>query len=87
MSIGPHLHYNVYLHTEPEALFRLSITHARILGGCQVFREIADDCIKCKRDQKNIIEQLMGPLTDSQISISPIFYSCYMDMWGPIKIF
>ena len=87
MSIGLHLHYNVYLHIEPEALFRQSITHARILGGCQLFREIADDCIKCKRYQKKIIEQLMGPLADSEITISPIFYYCYVDMWGLIKIF
>ena len=80
MSIGLHLHYNVYLHIEPEALFRQSIMHARILGGCQLFKEIADHGINCKRNQKKIIEQLMGPLTDSQITISHIFYYCYMDI-------
>ena len=29
----------------------------------------------------------MGHLMDLQITISPIFYYCYVDMWGPIKIF
>jgi len=64
MSIGLHLHYSVFPHSEPEALLRLSNTHVMILGGCQLLKKIASDCIKCKKDQKKIIKQLMGPLAD-----------------------
>ena len=29
----------------------------------------------------------MGPLTDNQLSISPVFYVTLVDLWGPIKCF
>ena len=29
----------------------------------------------------------MGPLADTQLLISPIFYFTYLDMWGPISVF
>ena len=29
----------------------------------------------------------MGPLSDHQLSISPVFYVTLCDMWGPFKIF
>ena len=36
---------------------------------------------------KKCIKQLMGPLADSQINISPIFYATYVDLYGPLTIF
>ena len=37
--------------------------------------------------RKRYCEQLMGPLSSSQISISPIFYFVTVDMWGPILMY
>ena len=29
----------------------------------------------------------MGPLSDSQLTISPVFYVTLVDLWGPVKCF
>ena len=29
----------------------------------------------------------MGPLADSQVTISPVFYCCLVDLWGPITAY
>ena len=37
--------------------------------------------------QQKYVRQLMGPLSDTQLCISPIFYVTYIDMWGPLAIY
>ena len=29
----------------------------------------------------------MGPLSQNQLCISPIFYFTYIDMWGPLSVY
>ena len=87
VSIAMHIHYNTCKHKGVESTYRLSLQHARILQGKQVFKEIADDCIYCKKLRQKYVRQLMGPFSDTQLSISPIFYFCYLDMWGPLTIY
>ena len=81
-----HLHYNVVQHRGTETVFRMSLQHARIVGGKQLFKEVSDDCVYCKRLRLKYVKQLMGPLADTQLTISPIFYFTYLDMWGPITV-
>ena len=87
VSIALHIHYNVNKHRGSESTFRMSLNHARILQGRQLFKEISDDCIYCKKLRLKYVKQLMGPLSDSQLCISPIFYFTYIDMWGPITVY
>ena len=87
ISIAMHVHYNTCKHKGVESTYRLSLQHARILQGKQVFKEVADDCIYCKKLRQKYVRQLMGPFSDTQLSISPIFYFCYLDMWGPLTIY
>ena len=87
ISIGLHLHYNVSKHKGVESTFRLSLQHARILQVKQLFREVVKDCVFCKKLKYKYVKQLMGPYSDTQLSISPIFYAPYLDMWGPLKIY
>ena len=87
ISLALHMHYNVNKHRGTETTFRLSLQHARILQGRQLFKEVADDCIFCKKLRLRYTKQLMGPLAESQLSISPIFYFTLIDMWGPIKLY
>ena len=49
VSIAMHIHYNTCKHKGVESTYRLSLQHARILQGKQVFKEVADDCIYCKK--------------------------------------
>ena len=87
MSIALHMHYNVSKHKGVETTFRLSLQHARILQGKQLFKEVAEDCIYCKKLKLKYVKQLMGPFSDTQLCISPIFYFTYIDMWGPLAIY
>ena len=87
ISIAMHMHYNVCQHKGVESTYRLSLQHARVLQGKQLFKEISDDCIYCKKLRQKYVRQLMGPFSDTQLCISPIFYFCYMDMWGPLTTY
>ena len=87
VSLALHMHYQVNRHKGTETTFRLSLQHARILQGRQLFQEVSNDCIYCKKLRLKYTRQLMGPLADTQLSISPIFYFTYLDMWGPIPVY
>ena len=50
-----------------------------------MFNKIALDCIYCKKLQKKLLDQMMGPLSNSQLSISPVFYFTLVDLWGPVR--
>ena len=73
-SIGIHLHYNKFPHRGAETQYRMSLQFARILGGRKLFSQISQDCIFCKKMQKKLMQQLMGPLSESQLSISPVIF-------------
>ena len=87
VSIAMHIHYNTCKHKGVESTYRLSLQHARILQGKQLFKEVADDCIYCKKLRQRYVEQLMGPFSDTQLCISPIFYFTFIDMWGPLAVY
>ena len=42
------------------------------------------DCNYCKKLQKKFMEQIMGPLASSQVTISPVFFYTLLDLWGPL---
>ena len=86
VSIALHMHYNVHKHRGTESTFRMSLQHARILQGKQLFKDIADDCILCSKLRQQYVRKLMGPLSDKQLCISPVFYFCLLDLWGPVTI-
>ena len=87
ISIAMHLHYNVIKHRGAETIFRMSLQYARILQGRVLFRDITEDCVYCKKLRLRYIKQIMGPLSDCQLTISPIFFYTYVDAWGPIKAY
>ena len=87
VSIALHLHYEKYPHRGAETLHRLSLQHCKILKGRKIFTEIARNCIYCKKLRKKLLDQMMGPLSQSQTTISPVFYFTLVDLWGPLKSF
>ena len=46
-----------------------------------------DECIFCQKMLHKYTKQLMGPLSDEQLSISPVFYYTYADAWGPLRAY
>ena len=87
VSIANHLHFNVIKHMGAESVYRLSLQYVKILNGRSLFKYISDNCIYCKMLRTKYLRQIMGPLTDYQLSISPLFYYCYVDAYGPIKAY
>ena len=87
MSIALHMHYVKYPHRGVETQHRMCLQFASIMKARKIFNEISIDCIYCKKLRGKYIEQVMGPLADCQLSISPVFYYTLVDLWGPLKSF
>ena len=85
ISVALHLHYNVVRHKGYETTFRLSLQFTRILQGRVLFKEISEECVVCKKLRLDYLKQIMGPLSEYQMSVSPIFFYTYIDAWGPLK--
>ena len=73
LSIANHIHYNVCPHKGSETCYRISQQHAHIHQGRDLMKTISDDCVFCKKNRLKYLKQIMGPLDDTQLSISPIF--------------
>ena len=87
LCIAFHMHYNVANHKGSESVYRVSLQHAKIINGKSVYEAVEEDCIRCKILKKRYLEQMMGPLADSQISLSPVFYFSLLDLWGPLRTY
>ena len=87
ISIANHLHYVKFPHRGAETLHRLSLQFCYMIGGRKLFNQISADCFYCKKLQKKLLDQIMGPLSDSQITISPVFFYTLVDLWGPLTAY
>ena len=81
-----HLH-DLFNHKGYESCYRLSLNFVRILGGLKIFKNINSNCVTCLKDRKRYMKMVMGSLTESQLTISPMFYFTQVDMWGPLKCY
>ena len=87
LSIVNHLHYTVILHKGVETTHRMALQYVRILGGRSLFKMVRDDCSFCQKELSKHIKQIMGPLSNQQLSITPIFYYTLVDAWGPLRAY
>ena len=87
VCISLHFHYQKYPHRGAETQYRMSLQFAKILSGRKLFKDISADCVYCKMLQKKVLQQMMGPLSESQLSILPVFYYTLTDLWGPLRSF
>ena len=86
LPLAIHLH-SLFNHRGVESCYRLSLNFVKIIGGLQIFRSVSVNCVICLKDRKKYIKMIMGGLTDSQLSVSPVFYFTLVDMWGPLKCY
>ena len=84
--VALHLH-SLFNHRGFESCYRLSLNKVMILGGLQLFKSITLNCIICLKDRKKFLRSVIGSLTDSQLTISPVFYFTLVDMWGPVRCY
>ena len=76
-----------YNHKGIESTYRLSLEKVKIIDGKPLFKLVGNKCVICRMKRKRLLKQIMGPLSKYQVSISPLFYYCMVDMWGPLSIY
>ena len=84
--IGEHVLGDVAKHRGVETCARISMENVSIMQAHTLFREISTDCIVCKMKRKRFLEVEMGPVSDSQLTLSPPFWMCRVDLFGPITV-
>ena len=86
-SIASYVHNHVGKHAGYETCYRLSLGYCHIIQGASLFREISEECSRCKMMRKKYIEVVMGPISDHQLTLSPPFYAAFCDLDGPYKVY
>ena len=86
-SIALHIHWTVAKHKGMESCLRYSLEHVHILQGMSLFKELSDECVKCRIKRGKFIKASMGPLSDKQLIVAPPFYACQVDLFGPCRVF
>lgn len=50
-------------------------------------KAIRKECIFCRKLLLKHMQQIMGPLSNQQLTVSPIFFYTFIDAWGPVKAY
>ena len=86
-AFAQYIHYEVSNHAGLETCNRLSLERVFILQGLSLYKEISDECIKCKIKRRKFLEMSMGPIGPHNLSIAPPFYACQCDLYGPVSVY
>ena len=86
-AIGNYVHWNLAKHRGPETCSRISLENVHIMQGASLYREIGENCIKCRIKRKKFLEVPMGLISDHQLKICPPFWIAQVDLFGPVKVF
>ena len=82
-SIANHIHWDITKHKGIETCSRTSLEHVHILQGPALYREIGEECIRCRMKRKHFLEVSMGPVSQHQLSVSPPMWAAQVDLFGP----
>ena len=86
-SIANFVHHETGQHSGYETCYRLSLGYCHIIQGASLFREIGEDCAKCKMIRRKYLEVVMGPVSDHQLTVCPPFYAAFVDLDGPYTVY
>ena len=86
-AIGNYVHWNLAQHRGAETCSRVSLEHVSIIQSASLYKEIGEDCIKCRIKRKKFVDVPMGLVSDHQLSICPPFWVSQADLFGPINVF
>ena len=85
-SIAEHVHWDLAKHKGVESCNRLSLENVSIIQGATLYKELGDNCIRCKIKRKKFLEVAMGPVSDSQLTLAPPCWMIQVDLFGPIMV-
>lgn len=83
--IAQHVHWMLSKHRGIETTHRMSMEHVAIMQGVSLYREIADECMRCHMKRKKFLEVPMGPVTQDQLVLAPPFFITMLDLFGPVE--
>ena len=86
-SVANHVHWNLCKHKGMETCNRTSLQRVHILGGPTLYKEIGEECIRCKMKRKKFIEVSMGPVSQHQLSVAPPMWAAQVDLFGPCTVY
>ena len=86
-SVADHVHWDLAKHRGIETCNRISLENVCILQGPTLYKELADDCVRCKMKRRKYLEAAMGPISDSQLTLAPPCWMIQVDLFGPMNVF
>merc|ERR1712177_98175 len=86
-AIAEHIHDEVMKHKGYETCYKRSQDHVFIIRGMNLFRELGEECVSCKKFRGQYLDICMAPLSDESFIITPAFYCCQLDLKGPLKLY
>ena len=86
-NIAEYIHNSVAKHSGYENCMRGSLNYVFIIQGLSLFREIGEDCSKCKMIRKKYLDIIEGPIPHQNFTIAPPFYITLADIFGPCEIY
>ena len=86
-AIAKHIHEKLFPHRGYESTFRFSLDSVYIIEGQRLFRELIEECVKCKMLRGKYMEMMMGPLPDESFTVCPPFYCSQLDIFGPVHLY
>ena len=86
-SISNHVHWNIAKHRGIETCNRISLCHVNIMQGASLYKEIGEQCVRCRMKRQKYLEDHMGPISDHQLRVCPPFWAAQADLFGSVKVF
>ena len=86
-SIANHVHWNLSKHRGIETCNRISLGHVNILQGASLYKEIGEECLRCRMKRQRLVEMPMGLISDHQLRICPPFWATQADLFGPFYVY
>ena len=86
-SIANHVHWNKAKHKGMETCSNISLEKVHILQGPALYRELGEECFRCKMKRKRFIEVSMGPISQHQLAIAPPMWAAQLDLFGPCTVY
>ena len=86
-SIALYVHWILAKHRGIETCNRISLGHVNILQGASLYKELGEECVRCRMKRKRYLEMPMGPVSDHQLNICPPFWTCQADLFGPVQVY
>ncbi|XP_066917508.1 uncharacterized protein [Clytia hemisphaerica] len=88
-SIALDIHWNhpICQHTGVETTIRYLLKKAYIIEYRSMIKLIRKNCQRCRFLMKKSVEVVMGPISESNLTVAPAFYASQVDLSGPYLSF